>query len=113
VDGLTTDAGANPQHALEAIMTTHRAIEIRQSALETLRRDSIWAVVSFGPVGQLQRPAPSSRLNTCAGGQGMRRWKKFAVNAFEVIVGLHVLLALALIVFLGVVELCRIVWKAL
>jgi hypothetical protein len=43
----------------------------------------------------------------------MRRWKKFVVNAFEVIVGLHVLLALALIVFLGVVELFRIVWKAL
>jgi hypothetical protein len=43
----------------------------------------------------------------------MRRWKKFVANAFEVIVGLHVLLALALIVFLGVVELFRIVWKAL
>jgi len=43
----------------------------------------------------------------------MRRWKKFVANAVEVIVGLHVLLALSLIVFLGVVELCRIVWKAL
>jgi hypothetical protein len=43
----------------------------------------------------------------------MRSWKKFVANAFEVIVGLHVLLTLALIVFLGVVELFRIVWKAL
>lgn len=32
-------------------------------------------------------------------GRGLRRWKKFVVNAFEVIVGLHVLLALALVVF--------------
>ena len=43
----------------------------------------------------------------------MRRWKKFVANAVEVIVGLHVLLALSLIVLLGVVELCRIVWRAL
>jgi hypothetical protein len=43
----------------------------------------------------------------------MRRWKKFVANVFEVIVGLHVLIALALIVLLGVVELCRLVWKAL
>jgi hypothetical protein len=43
----------------------------------------------------------------------MRRWKKFVANAVEVIVGLHVLLALSLIVFLGVIELLRIVLKAL
>jgi hypothetical protein len=43
----------------------------------------------------------------------VRRWKRFVANAVEVIVGLHVLLALSLIVFLGVVELFRIVLKAL
>jgi hypothetical protein len=43
----------------------------------------------------------------------VRRWKRFVANAVEVIVDLHVLLALALIVFLGVVELFRIVLKAL
>jgi hypothetical protein len=43
----------------------------------------------------------------------MRRWKRFVLNAFEVIVGLHVLIAPALIVTLGVAELARIVMKAL
>lgn len=95
-------------------MTTRRATEIRDqlSALEALRRDSRWAVVYFGPVGQLHPPAPSSRLIPVRE-VSMRRWKRFVVNAFEVIVGLHVLLALALIVFLGVVELFRMVLKAL